>query len=334
MDGMNRCSQIMLTVSAVTTSCFFFSSRRRHTRFDCDWSSDVCSSDLDQAPGSLTPLMIATATSTSVNSMPPALFQKPFGQWTFASAVPICMVTIAALIGTSKPSPSAMPPANSASAVVTAQNRAGRMPMRANPCVHPARPGPPQTPNSFCAPCAAMTTPTMARTSANARSIEMTGVVKVIDDPSFFRRYPGTTWTTPVVFPRKRSPGWPHYVPVLVRIDHIVINVTDFARSNAFYRDVLGAALVEIDGRVAYRIGGQQLNVHGPRGRPAMVPRVPVAPGNSDVCFEWSGSIDDAVAHLVRHGVRGEAGARPRGGGGGVRGHGFLRPPRRRPRSS
>src|SRR5256886_396530 len=28
---------------------FFFSSRRRHTRFDCDWSSDVCSSDLPDA---------------------------------------------------------------------------------------------------------------------------------------------------------------------------------------------------------------------------------------------------------------------------------------------
>src|SRR4051812_49780069 len=28
-------------------SCFFFfSSRRRHTRLTCDWSSDVCSSDL------------------------------------------------------------------------------------------------------------------------------------------------------------------------------------------------------------------------------------------------------------------------------------------------
>src|SRR2546430_11033314 len=25
----------------------FLSSRRRHTRFDCDWSSDVCSSDLE-----------------------------------------------------------------------------------------------------------------------------------------------------------------------------------------------------------------------------------------------------------------------------------------------
>src|SRR4051812_33108048 len=27
---------------------FFFSSRRRHTRLTCDWSSDVCSSDLGQ----------------------------------------------------------------------------------------------------------------------------------------------------------------------------------------------------------------------------------------------------------------------------------------------
>src|SRR6266853_4619278 len=32
---------------------FFFSSRRRHTIFDCDWSSDVCSSDLSgcELPG-------------------------------------------------------------------------------------------------------------------------------------------------------------------------------------------------------------------------------------------------------------------------------------------
>src|SRR5205085_11319387 len=33
---------------------FFFSSRRRHTRFDCDWSSDVCSSDLAAKPGLVT----------------------------------------------------------------------------------------------------------------------------------------------------------------------------------------------------------------------------------------------------------------------------------------
>src|SRR5689334_1934789 len=30
---------------------FFFSSRRRHTRWNCDWSSDVCSSDLQIQDG-------------------------------------------------------------------------------------------------------------------------------------------------------------------------------------------------------------------------------------------------------------------------------------------
>src|SRR5690606_40899548 len=32
--------------SSITSLLFFFSSRRRHTRFSRDWSSDVCSSDL------------------------------------------------------------------------------------------------------------------------------------------------------------------------------------------------------------------------------------------------------------------------------------------------
>src|SRR2546430_5095211 len=38
-------------VSYDLCSFFFFSSRRRHTRFDCDWSSDVCSSDLAHGAG-------------------------------------------------------------------------------------------------------------------------------------------------------------------------------------------------------------------------------------------------------------------------------------------
>src|SRR2546430_9536516 len=39
---------ILLSRWSTSRRCFFFffSSRRRHTRFDCDWSSDVCSSDL------------------------------------------------------------------------------------------------------------------------------------------------------------------------------------------------------------------------------------------------------------------------------------------------
>src|SRR5438034_9611875 len=37
---------------------FFFSSRRRHTRSLCDWSSDVCSSDLMSGAGGQTTLII------------------------------------------------------------------------------------------------------------------------------------------------------------------------------------------------------------------------------------------------------------------------------------
>ena len=96
-----------------------------------------------------------------------------------------------------------------------------------------------------------------------------------------------------------------------------MIAVSDFERSNAFYRDVLGAEVVEIDGRVAYRVSGQQLNVHGPAVRPAMVARIPVAPGNSDLCFEWKGPIAGAVAHLEARGVRVEAGPLTRGGAKG-----------------
>src|SRR5260370_24475352 len=42
-----------------TLSYFFFSSRRRHTRFKCDWSSDVCSSDLaSQTAGNLNVVVV------------------------------------------------------------------------------------------------------------------------------------------------------------------------------------------------------------------------------------------------------------------------------------
>jgi catechol 2,3-dioxygenase-like lactoylglutathione lyase family enzyme len=41
---------------------------------------------------------------------------------------------------------------------------------------------------------------------------------------------------------------------------------------------------------------------------PAAVARIPVAPGNSDLCFEWPGPIGDAIAHLKRAGVAIEAG--------------------------
>src|SRR5260370_32526939 len=43
-----RSPHTRLMFTFVVDFFFFFSSRRRHTRFKCDWSSDVCSSDLDE----------------------------------------------------------------------------------------------------------------------------------------------------------------------------------------------------------------------------------------------------------------------------------------------
>ena len=88
-----------------------------------------------------------------------------------------------------------------------------------------------------------------------------------------------------------------------VRLDHCVVHVSAWRRSNAFYRDVLGA---------------QQLNVHGPGVDAAPVVGVPGPPGGSDLCFVWPGPISDAEHHLRRHGVEVEMGPVERRGAGGV----------------
>ena len=106
-------------------------------------------------------------------------------------------------------------------------------------------------------------------------------------------------------------------VPAL-RLDHCVIAVSDQARSDDFYRVVLGATVVSLPGGgTAYRFGEQQLNVHGPGRRASPVARRPIAPGNSDLCFRWPGPIDEAVAHLRDHGVPVEVGPDRRPGAGG-----------------
>src|SRR5256886_9284709 len=68
---------------------FFFSSRRGHTRFDCDWSSDVCSSDLDRARGSPaargTPVPAAPG-ATAAARRAPRWRQRPSAQPDAAAA--------------------------------------------------------------------------------------------------------------------------------------------------------------------------------------------------------------------------------------------------------
>jgi catechol 2,3-dioxygenase-like lactoylglutathione lyase family enzyme len=60
---------------------------------------------------------------------------------------------------------------------------------------------------------------------------------------------------------------------------------------------------------VSYRLGDTQLNVHGPgMDLSSNVARLPVQPGNSDVCFVWPGPIEEAVAQLEKQGVEVETG--------------------------
>jgi catechol 2,3-dioxygenase-like lactoylglutathione lyase family enzyme len=106
-----------------------------------------------------------------------------------------------------------------------------------------------------------------------------------------------------------------------IRLDHCVIAVSEWERSATFYREILGAEVVDHpDGRVAYRFGDQQLNVHGPGlDIGTLVARRSVAPGGSDLCFVWPGTIEEAIDHLRHHRVEIEAGPVARHGG---RGHG------------
>jgi catechol 2,3-dioxygenase-like lactoylglutathione lyase family enzyme len=70
-----------------------------------------------------------------------------------------------------------------------------------------------------------------------------------------------------------------------------------------------------------------QLNCHGPGVEAEPLARVPVAPGNSDLCFVWSGPIEGAVEHLRKHGVEVELGPVERFGAGGVGTSVYFRDP-------
>ena len=107
-------------------------------------------------------------------------------------------------------------------------------------------------------------------------------------------------------------------MPLPTKLDHCVIHVSDWERSNKFYTQVIGAELVARPVGFAYRFGDKQLNVHGPGVKPAEVARLPVQPGNSDLCFEWKGPIQDAIAHLSRHKVAIERGPLERFGAKGA----------------
>lgn len=103
-----------------------------------------------------------------------------------------------------------------------------------------------------------------------------------------------------------------------ISFDHCVIHVSDWDRSVAFYRNVLGAEVVKYGAGAMFRFGTVQLNTHGPGqiGTPRAMH--PVPPGGSDLCFQWHGTIAEAAAHLAAQGVAIELGPVPRMGARGA----------------
>lgn len=93
-----------------------------------------------------------------------------------------------------------------------------------------------------------------------------------------------------------------------IKLDHCVIHVSNWERSNRFYADVVGAEVVAARSGWAYRFGDTQLNCHGPNIDATPVASIPVMPGGSDLCFIWPGPIDGAITLLEKHGVEIELG--------------------------
>src|SRR5688572_9931931 len=102
-----------------------------------------------------------------------------------------------------------------------------------------------------------------------------------------------------------------------IEFDHAVIHIDNWDACNKFYADVLEVELVENPegqanplGAWAYRLGGQQINVHGPW--PGL--EAPCCPpplnevGRADLAFRTARTPTENVAWLRSHGVTVEDG--------------------------
>jgi catechol 2,3-dioxygenase-like lactoylglutathione lyase family enzyme len=112
-----------------------------------------------------------------------------------------------------------------------------------------------------------------------------------------------------------------------IKFDHCVVHVSNWERSNAFYAKVLGAEVIPRGSGWMYRFGDAQLNLHGPGLEPVPVAKLPVKPGNSDLCFEWDGTVEEAIAHLHQQGVAVELGPVQRFGAKGEGSRVYFRDP-------
>ena len=105
-------------------------------------------------------------------------------------------------------------------------------------------------------------------------------------------------------------------MPVKVdALDHLVINVSDVARSADWYARILGMEIRVFDPgggktpRTSLMFGNQKINVR-PKGADKVewFTADQVAAGSDDLCFLTASSPDEVVAHLKANGVRIEEG--------------------------
>jgi catechol 2,3-dioxygenase-like lactoylglutathione lyase family enzyme len=115
-------------------------------------------------------------------------------------------------------------------------------------------------------------------------------------------------------------------MPVKVNaLDHLVINVTDVARSAEWYAKILGMEIRVFDPgagkskRTSLVFGNQKINV-----RPKTADKVEwftadhESAGSDDLCFLTASTPDEVVAHLKANGVRIEEGPSKKQGARGA----------------
>ena len=94
----------------------------------------------------------------------------------------------------------------------------------------------------------------------------------------------------------------------VVRLDHLVLSVTDVERSALFYETVCGMERRSFDGgRIAMRFGVQKLNLNHRDRRET-------SPAPLDFCLVTSCRPEEVVSHLRRHGIAGFEGPVERSG--------------------
>ncbi len=92
-------------------------------------------------------------------------------------------------------------------------------------------------------------------------------------------------------------------VPLVERLDHLVLTVADIDATVAFYTRVLGMQREAFGaGRVALRFGEQKINLHQ-AGREFEPKAACPMPGSGDLCFIVDGPLEPALAHVRGQGV-------------------------------